>query len=175
MFSPEERDLLKISRAMITLHGFFIVDEDYNIIDSPLVMVNLLTKPELESFQALASLTPEERYKVEDSMLENCVLTVIGNTRKILWDYSPAGVSSSISRAIILLSEFYLKNESNNAYVEAASGVNYLETMCAIISYYMNVTYDYAVSLPVNEIYKRYAICQQAFPNQVQPISVEEE
>jgi hypothetical protein len=39
----------------------------------------------------------------------------------------------------------------------------------------MNISYDYAISLPINEIYKRYAVCQQAFPNQIKPLTTDEE
>ena len=33
MFTESERDLLKISRALINLHGFFIVTKNNEIID----------------------------------------------------------------------------------------------------------------------------------------------
>lgn len=174
MFSESERDLLKISRALINLHGFFIVDAEYNIIDNPIVIVDLLTKVELESFKALSSLDPIEKFNVENSVVKNCTLAMLGSDKQISFDFCPAGVISFIANAIIAKSEQYLVNSRNEAYLESAANVNYLETMCAIISYYMNISYDYAISLPISEIYKRYAVCQQAFPNQVQPISIDE-
>lgn len=174
MFSESERDLLKISRALINLHGFFIVDAEYTILDNPILIVDLLTKVELESFKSISQLDPLEKFKVEQAIAENCILAILGTESRILFDYSPAGVTSLIASAIIMESEKYLNNNQNEAYIEADSSVNYIETMCAIISYYMNVSYDYAISLPINEIYKRYAVCQRAFPSQVQPISVNE-
>ena len=94
MFSESERDLLKISRALINLHGFFIVDAEYNIIDDPILIVDLLTKVELESFKSLLQLDPIEKFKVEQSIAENCILAMLGSDRKILFDYSPAGMIS---------------------------------------------------------------------------------
>ncbi len=173
MFSESERDLLKISRALINLHGFFIVDANYEILDNPILIVDLLTKVELESFKSLLKLDPIEKFNVETSIAENCILAILGTDKKVLFDYCPAGVVSFISNAIVIESEKFLNNKNNEAYIESAESVNYLETMCAIISYYMNISYDYAISLPINEIYKRYAVCQQAFPSQIQPISTE--
>ena len=67
----------------------------------------------------------------------------------------------------------YLENKDNIPYLETAESVSYLETMSAIISYYTNTAYEKVIALPINEIYKRYAVCQQAFPNQIQPLTNE--
>ena len=172
MFSESERDLLKISRAIINLHGFFVVDKELNIIDNPIIIVDLLTKVELESFKALSALNPMEKYNVENSIAENCILAVVGSDVKIAFDYSPAGIVSFIANAVVVESEKYLNNENNNAWFETVNSVNYLETMCSIIAYYMNISYDYAISLPISEIYKRYAVCHKAFPSQIQAINI---
>ena len=65
MFTESERDLLKISRALINLHGFFIVTKNNEIIDNPMIVVNLLTKVELETFKSLLSVDPIERIMIE--------------------------------------------------------------------------------------------------------------
>ena len=175
MFTESERELLKISRAIISLHGFFIVTEENSIIDDPMVLVDLLTKVELETFKSLLNIEPLERIEIEENIVKNKFLTLLGSDQFINFSFTPAGVISFIAEAIVRKSEEYLSNEVNIPYNEAAESVNYLENMCAIISYYMNISYDFAISLPISEIYKRYAICQQAFPNQVQALSNEEE
>lgn len=173
MFTESERELLKISRAIISLHGFFIVTEENSIIDDPMILVDLLTKVELETFKSLLNVGPLERIEIEESVIKNKFLAILGSDQFINFNFTPAGVIASVAEAIIKKSEEYLQNEENRTYLEVADSVNYLESMCAIISYYMNISYDFAISLPISEIYKRYAVCQVAFPNQVQPLSNE--
>ena len=173
MFTESERELLKISRALINLHGFFIVTKNNEIIDNPMVVVNLLTKVELETFKSLLSVDPIERVMIEENVAENTFLALLGSDELINYDFTPAGVISLLAEAVIKKSEEYLTNENNALYDESEASVNYVETMCAIISYYMNINYDYAISLPICEIYKRYAVCRQAFPSQVQPLTNE--
>lgn len=172
MFSKKEQQLLGISRALLNLHGFFIVDNLLNIIDDPILIFNLLTKVELESFKSLTELEPTERLALETSLVENSVLAIVGSENTISLDFCPAGIISSIAEAVIIKSEEYLLNENNLMYEEAEAGVNYIEKMAAIIAYYMNVNYDFVISLPINEVYKRYSICQQAFPQQIERMTV---
>lgn len=171
MFTESERDLLKISRALINLHGFFIVTKNNEILDNPMVVVNLLTKVELETFKSLIDVDPLERVDIEENVIENTFLALLGSDELINLNYTPAGVITLLAEAVIKKSEEYLTNENNKVYEDTASSVNYIETMSAIISYYMNIEYDYVLTLPICEIYKRYAVCQSAFPNQIQPLS----
>lgn len=172
MYNERERKLLSISRAVIDLHGFFIITTNDILIDNPVIMINLLSKVELETFGALLNLKPDQRVGIEEIIVNTGILNIIGHENlKIDLDYSPAGVISTIASAITLKSEQYLKNTNNEMYIETNSTVNYIEQMCAIISYYMNIKYDYVISLPINEIYKRYAICQQSFSSQIEPLT----
>ena len=173
MFTESERDLLKVSRALINLHGFFIVTKNNEIIDNPMIIVNLLTKVELETFSSLLDVSPEDRVKIEENIAENTFLAILGSDELINYNFTPAGVVTLLAEAVIKKSEEYLSNEGNLVYEETAASVNYVETMSAIIAYYMNIEYDYVISLPICEIYKRYAVCQQAFPSQIQPLTNE--
>lgn len=171
MFTESERDLLKISRALINLHGFFIVTKNNEIIDDPMVVVNLLTKVELETFKSLIAVDPLERVDIEENVVENTFLAILGSDELLNLSITPAGVVTLLAEAVIKKSEEYLTNEGNVVYEEVSASVNYIETMSAIISYYMNIEYDYVLTLPICEIYKRYAVCQSAFPNQIQPLT----
>lgn len=175
MFTESERELLKVSRAIISLHGFFIVTKENIIIDDPMILVDLLTKVELETFKSLLNVDPLERIEIEENVVTNKFLTLLGSDQFINFNFTPAGVIAFIAEAIIKKSEEYLLNEGNIPYQEAEDSVNYLESMSAIISYYMNVPYDTVISLPIAEIYKRYAICHVAFPNQVLALTNDEE
>lgn len=173
MFTESERSLLRVSRALINLHGFFIVTTENRVLDNPIILVDLLTKVEIETFKTLLNVTPSERVEIEDNILENKVLTILGEATKINLNFTPAGIINFIAEAIVKKSEEYLENKDNIPYLETAASVNYLETMSAIISYYTNTPYEDVISLPISEIYKRYAVCQAAFPNQIQPLTNE--
>ena len=168
MYTENERKILSISRAVINLKGFYVITESEKIIDDPVIMVNLLSKVELETFSTLLTLSLEQRLEVEEAILRSHILIIVGyNGQKIDLNYTPAGVIATIAQAITSKSEQYLDNENNSMYDFTETTVNYIEEMSAIISYYMNIRYDYVITLPINEIYKRYAICQRAFPHQI--------
>lgn len=173
MFTQSERDLLTVSRALLNLNGFFLVTEENTILDNPIILVDLLTKMEIETFKTLLKVSPSDRVEIEENIVENKFLALLGSTYKINFNFTPAGVITSIAEAIVKKSEEFLENKDNIPYLETAESVSYLETMSAIISYYTNTAYEKVIALPVNEIYKRYAVCQQAFPNQIQPLTNE--
>ena len=124
MFTESERDLLKISRALINLHGFFIVTKNNEIIDNPMIVVNLLTKVELETFKSLLSVDPIERIMIEENVAENTFLAILGSDELINYDFTPAGVVSILAEAVIKKSEEYLTNENNRLYDESEASVN---------------------------------------------------
>ena len=76
MFTESERSLLRVSRALINLHGFFIVTTENRVLDNPIILVDLLTKVEIETFKTLLNVTPSERVEIEDNILENKVSIV---------------------------------------------------------------------------------------------------
>jgi len=170
MFTRAERELLKVGRAAINLKGFYIVTEEYDIIDNPVIMVDLFTKVELESFKALLTNSAISIEQVEEAVVYEKIVNIVGVPDKIHVGITPAGVISSIARAIITKSEQYVLNKDNKMYEEHAEAVNYIEVMCCIIAYYTNTPYTELLDMPINEVYNRYAVVQRAFPTQVQPL-----
>lgn len=173
MFTRAERDLLRIGRAVISLPNHFIVTEELDIIDSPTILVDLFTKVELESFKALLSNETVTLEQIEEAVVYEKVIHVLGVETKLHVGLTPAGLISSIARAIISKSEQYVLNEDNLIYLEHKEHVTMIETMCAIISFYTSTPYSDLLDLPINEIYRRYAVCATAFPTQVQHLGEE--
>lgn len=171
MFSQEEKVMLNVNRAVIDLHGFFIITESNKIINNPKILVTLLTEKELTAFVGLPSLTPYEKLTVEEAAVKHAVNQIIGHTEEtISLDYSPTGIITYIAEGIFSKSGQYLEYPEH-MYNEAAASVSFLESMVAIVSYYTNTPYHTVKDYPVNQIFKQYAICQSAFPSQIQPIS----
>lgn len=171
MFSNEEKDILNIDRAVIDLHGFFIISSnDFTIINNPKVIVTLLNEKELTAFLGLNNISPNEKLTIEESVVTHCVLKIIDQEGVLIsLDYTPAGIISYIAEAVIAKSTQYLEHPEA-MYDVASEAVTFFESMVSIIAYYTNTPYDVVKSYPINQIYKRYAICQSAFPSQINPI-----
>ena len=68
MFTQSERDLLTVSRALLNLNGFFLVTEENTILDNPIILVDLLTKMEIETFKTLLKVSPNDRVEIEENI-----------------------------------------------------------------------------------------------------------
>lgn len=162
--------LFGLGSAVINLTNFFVILDDNRIVRNPKLVVHLFTPEELKRYVDLSELSPLSEYTVHDTVVHDKLVQVIGyKDAKLNLHYSPAGIIKTIASLIAEKSFQFLTNpeERYNEIVEESTFVN---QMCAIISYYTVTPYDVVSQLPINEIFKRYAVCQQAFPNQIQPI-----
>ena len=87
MFTQSERDLLTVSRALLNLNGFFLVTEENTILDNPIILVDLLTKMEIETFKTLLKVSPSDRVEIEENIVENKFLALLGSTYKINFNF----------------------------------------------------------------------------------------
>lgn len=175
MYTEKENDLFKQSRAIIDLHGFFVITEDDFVLDNPKIIVNLLTIKEAIAFDSFDEKDATDRLDIEEAIVQNNILSIVNykdQTISIL--RTPAGVISLIAEAIIKCTQSYLEQPVLK-YQEIELNVTFLDTMASIISYYMNTPIDTVLQWPVSQIYKRYAMCAKAFPSQVTPLTSGEE
>lgn len=167
---------LYISRALLNLHGFFLVDNNFNIIENPKIIFSALVADELYLLSYIELLPFEERCIVYEELVKSNVIEVFGlKDSTINLDYSPAGVIEAIAEAILQFTYDYLVNKNNEKYEVASDKLTYFDNMMAIISYYLNMPYPEVLKLPVNDVYKKYALCARAFPTQVAPLQPIEE
>lgn len=170
MYSEKEKKIFSISRAVIDLHGFFIVTTKNVVLDNPKILVELLTIRELTAYDNYSEKTVRDKLDIEDSVLSTKVIQVVNYPDVIIsLNYTPAGIISYIAEAIILKSQIYIENPVPT-YDAVASHVTFLEKMAAIVSYYTNTPYSEVIEWPVSQIFKRYAICQSAFATQIEPL-----
>ena len=175
MYTKRERKLLSISRAAIDLKGFFIITNKGDIIDEPTLLVSLFTKVEIEYFLQLLKLNTLQTLIIEEGIVKENVVGIVGYPdQSIDLNFTPAGVITLIASSISFKSEEIIANEGNKVYEDIANSVNTIEVMANIISFYMNTRYEEVIQLPINEIFRRYAICQKSFPNQVEPLTKED-
>lgn len=170
MYSEKEKQLFSKSRAVIDLHGFFIVSEEGYIIDSPKILVELLNSKELIAYDGFTERSVNDKLELEDSVIGTKIVQVINYPNiQISLNLSPAGIISYIAEAVILKSQLYLEYPIE-AFNSLSANVTFIEEMSSIISYYTNTPYDTVIEWPVNQIFKRYAVCQRAFPQQIRPL-----
>ena len=171
-----EKELELGSRAVLNLHGFFIVTKEDQIIEHPQIIFKTLQTSELYLMDYYDSLSLYERSDLEEIIIESNVLGIYGyEESQISLQYTPAGVISSIAQAVLDLSLKYLVNEGGSVYKQKLGTVTYLESMQAIVSYYLNIPYNIVCEMPLTELYKKHAICYKTFPNQINPLCEIEE
>lgn len=177
-FKTSNEIVYGLNSAVIDLDGFFLLLENpeqnnYIIVENPKVVVDLLTPEELKRYVNLVRATTENKVPVENVLVRDKITEIIGYRGKTISIMgSPAGVVSTIAGLIFNKSFEYLQHKEYN-YGLHIDNIDVLDQMCAIISYYLNTPYEVVKNLPVNEIFKRHAICCRSFPHQVNDLRVE--
>ena len=164
------------SRAILDLHGFFIITSKMDIIDSPKIIFNGLRADELYLLDYIERLDSIERLTIYEELVRDNVIEIFSYPgQKVDINYSPAGVINMIAEAVLQLTYDYLVNANDQKYLQVVHKVTYLDNMQAIIAHYLNIPFNIVCEMSVNELYKKYAICAQTFPNQVAPLQRTEE
>lgn len=180
MFKKSEEITKGIGSAVLSLRGQHLcLDDPINnrlmVIDNPVVLLDLLTIAELKRYVGLSELSDSMRLEVEETVVRDKVIEVVGYTGRFINIYeSPAGVISTIANTIFYKSYEYLK-EPKLQYGLHLDNVNFIEQMCGIVSYYLHMPFNEVERLPINEIFRLHSICHSAFPAQVNDIRQEEE
>lgn len=159
------------SRAVLDLHGFFIITNNLEIIENPKIIFKCLKPTELFVMEHYDNLTHMERIYVEEDLVRENVCEIFGyDGETVNLDFTPAGVISAIAEAVLKLSLRYVLNEDSIPYIQHYGRISVLENMQAIVSYYLHIPYSEVVQFPLNELYHKHAICARSFPNQVNPL-----
>lgn len=164
------------SRAMLDLHGFFIVTDKMDIIENPKILFNGLRPDELYLLDFIEQLNYLERATVYEELVRDNVIEIFGHPKaKVNLLYSPAGLIDMIAEAVLQLSYDYLVNDNDEKFNKLYNTVTYMESMQAIVAHYLSISFDEVRKYSLNELYKKYAICSVTFPNQVQPLKKNDE
>lgn len=179
-FKTSEQVTYGINSAVINLTDFYVIMRDPKtrksyVVEDPKVIVDLFTPEELKRYHDLSSVSFSTETVTENVIAKDKVVKVLGYEELEL-DLlsSPAGITTLISLAIFTKSFDYLVNSTEN-FTQHIEGLSKLAVMCGIISYYLNTPYDVVKNYPISEIFKKYAVCVQAFPNQVKDLRDTEE
>ncbi len=169
-----EYNILNISNGgvLITLYGHFTINRV--VYENPIISARLLNVKEITRVNYLNIEHPASRMQIEEDIIDNVFEEVIGLGKSIDWDESEAGLTETIVNAITLTSISYF-TESINKFHEVLDTINVVNSMCAIVSRFLCTPFAEVELLPVNEIFRRYAICASAFPREVMPLKEQED
>lgn len=172
----KSEDIVKgLGSAVISLKNQHLcLDDPLNnrliIVNDPVIMVDLFTISELKRYVDLSELSHQMRADVEETVVRDKVVEVVGYPGKYINLYeSPAGIVTSLANTIFHKSYDYIKHPKP-MYGVHIEKVNFIEQMCGIISYYLNMPFNEVEKLPVNEIFRLHTICHSSFPVQVNDI-----
>lgn len=147
---------------IVNLEGITIVCKSGLNIFSPKIKFKLLSYPDINKIHTMTSSGMSE-LDINEEIFNKCVLSIIGfEDEEIDMDESPAFVVDHIANKIRLNSLSILEDveASFSAFLNTAS-LN--ERLALVVAHFTNQTYEYTQKLPVDELFKRYALCHIAF------------
>lgn len=168
-----EYNILNISNGgvLLTLNGHFTINRV--VYYNPIISARLLTIKEIERVNYINIEHPASRMQIEEDILNNVFDEVVGLGSSVDWDECEAGLIETIVNAITLTSIAYL-TDTISKFNESFSGLHVVNSMSAIVSRFMSTPFAEVEKLPINELFRRYAICVAAFPQEVMPLKEEE-
>ena len=169
-----------LDKATITLNGFFVYVtkdlENFEIVDNPKILVELFNIDELKRYiNFRSSVKNKLSTGIDDVVVKDKVIKIVGYEEyELVINFCPAGVIKYIADSIYFKSYSFLCNTEEELTIYD-SNVNLIEQLAGIISYYLHTSYLEVIKLPINEIFKLYAVCLKTFPGIKDIRTVEEE
>lgn len=111
---------------------------------------------------------------IYEDVFKNCVLSIPGIDGLLNLGNSSAGFIPTIGAAILSKSMEYAEDPISS-FRNSLENVDVIDSMCAIISRYLNTPYYEVRSYSINKIFDLFAVCHKTFPNEVQELKREED
>lgn len=154
---PSGKISVKLNQAVT------INDVRYNEL---IAICRLLTLDEINRIDNLAINNLESQILVEEDIFNIAFECFVGIEEAFDLDGLEAGVISTISKAILDSSYSYIINIESQLQ-QIRGGIMLIDNMQAIIARYLNINFLEVIKLPINEVYRLFAICEATFPEEV--------
>ena len=152
----EGTTLVQLRGMTVTINGIKYED--------PTAKVTLLTFSQIKRADSIISgnnhLGIQE---LQDDILSSCFIEFIGITDKVDWESMEAGVVHTLYNAILSKSMSYVVNAKEELDVHL-NNINQIDVFQAVISRFLMIPYTETKRLPINEVYRLYALCRISFP-----------
>jgi hypothetical protein len=157
-----ERDLISINLGKIVI---FTKNKDrYTGIYA---ICRLLSLEEIRRIDTIKNNSAIIQDSIEESIVKECLIDTLGlNKDDIDFEISDAGLISRIANAIIIKSLSMLSEPIRKVEL-LEKEISLIETMGAIVSKHMNISYIEVMKLPINKLLRYFSICKMTFPNEI--------
>ena len=160
---------IETGKVSININGPITISN--NIYDSLTFIGRLLSIEELFRLDRFLTNSIEAESILEESIFDLCVEDIVGFNEKysqetIDKDAIEAGVITTVSYAILLKSQRYALGDKASME-EISASITVLDSMIMAVSRFSSTPYDEVKKLPINEVFRRFAIINKVFPGQV--------
>lgn len=166
----DKTDIELKHRAVLDLHGFFLVLDTMEIVENPKIIIETLKPAEFFVMDFYDQLDDLDRLIVEEGIVKDNVNMVYGYSNKINLEYTSAGLITTIAKAVLELTLKYLQNTDGKPYEEKYDNVAYYENVQAIVAHYLNIPFNVVEKFSISELFHKHAICSKTFVTQVNPL-----
>jgi hypothetical protein len=138
------------------------------IYNNLVLIARLLTYDEVIRLDSFDSTNPLANALIEDDVFDLVFERILGfpDDVEIDKDEIEAGIISTVTYAIITRSIEHVT--SADALLEQyESELNAIDTMQAVVSRYMCTPFQDIVDLPINELFKRFALVKKTYPHEI--------
>jgi hypothetical protein len=156
---------LKRDSIAINLEKITIITKDGDIYKNMYALCRLLSIEEIRRIDTVNNDTPTVHDALEESILKECLVDFIGLDKDIVdWERSDAGLIPRIANAVILKS-ISIITDPLSKIPKMQSEISLIESIGAIVSRYLNISYIDVLELPINKLLRYYALCKKTFPS----------
>jgi len=145
-----------------------------NIIQDPNIKFKLLSFSDLTKIDILLS-SNISMSEIYDEICHKCILGILYHEgEEIDFERSPAGVLEHLGEKILYHSRDIIK-DIQKTFEIFSSNITLLDQIQAFVSRYTCTPLKEIRDLPLDQLLRDFSIVQAAFPNEIQPIVLEEE
>lgn len=144
------------------------------VIQSPTIKFNLLSYSDLFKIDLMIN-SNMNLSDVHEEICQRCILGILHfEDEDIDYINSPAGIFDHIGSKILHHSKDIISNPEVT-YNTLVQTVTIFDQLTVFVSRYTSTPIKEVREYPVDKLFKEYCILQTSFPNELQPIAIQEE
>lgn len=158
---------LKRDLIIVKLGSLNVVSTKGDNYRNAYAVCKLLSVNQIRRIDTVVNDTPVVHDALEESIVKECLIDIIGIKKEdIDFDKSDAGIVTRIANAVIVKSISNVNNPLEHLN-KLSEQISFIETVGAIVSRYMNISYLEVLELPINIVLRYFSICQKAFGSEI--------
>jgi hypothetical protein len=158
-------NIISMAQGKISI-AFNTIDVEVNGVPYTNLMfiVRLLSYDELKRVDSFNTGSELANLIIEDEVFNLVFEEIVGLDEEIILDSLEAGIVSTIAGTVIEQSYFYVNNKLDKVLEKEESEISVIDQMQFLISHSYTMDFEKVRQLPINEIFKMYAVIKRTFP-----------